>query len=890
MLNAVKLRCEYLKNPIGIGVLKPRFSWILVADRNNVMQKTYRLQFALDRLFNDIIWDSGMIVSSESVHIKYGGPSLRSSTRYFYRVEISDNQGQNSDWSETAFFETAMLSVSEWKAKFISPEGIDEGDFSKGKLLRYEFYLDAEVAFARVYATALGMYELYINGNRIGEDLFTPGWTSYKHRIQYQTYDVTDMLRDGDNVLGGIVGPGWYKGDLASSFRKRNIYGFQTGLLVQLLIRYTDGREQFVVTNENWKASDGPIQYSELYHGETYDARLEQSGWNMCKFNDSAWDSVKILKQDLSVLIVQEGIPIKRQETFKPKAMFDTPKGELVIDFGQNLVGWVKIKVSGNVGSKVKLKHGEVLDAEGNFYTANLRSARCCIEYILKGEGLETFEPHFTFQGFRYIKIEEFPGMPTVDNFTAVVIHSDMGLTGNFSCSNELINKLHQNILWGLKGNSVDLPTDCPQRDERLGWTGDAQAFIGTACYLMDTTRFFTKWLRDLKIDQLRNGGVPYVIPDVLTGFFKIDSIEIKEEHSSTGWGDASVVCPWTIYKFYGDKQILEEQYSSMKGWIEYIKSRAENGVLWNAGFHFGDFLALDSRDGSNFGGTPNDLIATAYYSKSTELVAKTAKILGYNEDAETYFKLHERIVKAFQQEFYNPSGYLTTKTQTAQILALMFNLAPEVYVERTVQTLIDLMDENDGHLQTGVLGTPYICHALSLNGKLDTAYDLLLKKDYPSWLYQITKGATTIWENWNGIKPDGTMCNANLNSFNHFAFGAIGEWLYSVVAGINTDLDLPGYKRIIMKPQPGGDLTYAQMDFISIYGRIAIKWKIEHNNMVVDLVVPHNTTARVILLGAAPEVISRNGVIFTACEGGAEAEIGSGMYKFTYPYSRRRS
>ncbi len=883
MLKVTGLNCEYIKNPVGIGEKKPRFGWMLESDGQDIFQETYHLQVANDKDFKKIVWDTGIINSDESCFIEYKGPSLESSTRYYFRAMVSDNNKRKSRWSETCYFETAMLDSSEWKAGFISPEGDKDGDFSRGKLLRREFKVDGDVEFARVYATALGMYELYINGTRLGDEVFAPGWTAYRKRLQYQTYDITSILKKGTNAAGAVVGSGWYKGNLAGWPGRRNIYGDRTALLLQMIIRYTDGREELVVSDEAWKVSDGPILYSELYHGETYDARLEQQGWDMPGFDDSSWTSAQAVSHDISTVIPQEGLPVRRQEFLKPVLMFITPKGERVIDFGQNIAGHVRFSVRGKAGDKVVLKHAEVLDAAGNFYTENLRGAKARVEYILKGDGVETFEPHFTFQGFRYIMLEEYPGEPDVNFFTAVVIHSDMEPSGQFSCSNELVNQLNHNILWGLKGNFIDIPTDCPQRDERLGWTGDAQVFIRTACYLMKTAPFFKKWFRDIKAEQLDDGGIPYVIPDVLTGARKKETAD--DDHSACGWGDAAVICPWTIYQSYGDRRILEEQYDTMKKWVEYIRSHAREGLLWDSGFHFGDWVALDSKEGSYFGATPNDLTATAYYAYSTELLAKTASLIGIEDDEKIYTALHGRIVKTYQDEFFTPSGRLAARTQTAHILSLMFGLVPEKHINRTIDTLVSLINENDGHLVTGFLGTPYFCHVLSLNGKLDEAYKLLLKEDYPSWLYQIKMGATTIWEHWDGIKPDGTMWSANMNSFNHYAYGSIGDWLYRVVAGLDTDPGSPGYKHILMHPQPGGCLTYAQARYKSLYGEIYLKWEIEDGKMTVNATVPHNTTAHVILPGAVPENISGSNTVFSVCDGGAEAEIGSGSYCFSYPY-----
>lgn len=885
MLKAIELRCEYLINPVGIGETKPRFSWKLESDSKNVIQATYRIQFATDKYFDTILWDTGTICSSDSIHIEYNGPGLVSSTRYFYRVKISDNHDQQSPWSDAAYFETAMLDNFLWKAQFITPEDTDSADSSKGYMLRKNFLLDGEIEFARAYTTALGLYELFINGCRVGEDLLTPGWTAYKKRLQYQTYDVTELLMKGQNAVGANLGCGWYKGDLAGWLSQRNMYGDRNAILFQLLVRYRDGREQLIISDSSWKASDGPVIYSELYHGETYDARKEKEGWNSTGFDDSGWYSVKAFEYDKSVLTPQDGLPVRRQEIFKPVSIITTPSGECIIDFGQNLSGWVKFKVKGNAGECVVLKHAEILDAHGNFYTENLRSAKATIEYILKGSGTEIYEPHFTFHGFRYVMVEKYPGDISAEAFTAVAIHSDMEPIGTFSCSNDLVNQLQHNILWGLKDNFVDIPTDCPQRDERLGWTGDAQVFIRTACFLMGTAPFFKKWLRDMRADQLEDGGIPYVIPDVLTKVQHGDA-NTEADHSATGWGDAAVICPWTIYQCYGDKRILEEQYGSMKKWVEYIYEHAQNGVLWNTGFHFGDWLALDAKEGSYFGATPNDLAATAFYAYSTKLLVKSAKVLGFNDDAVYYARLYERIVSAFKSEFFTPNGRLAVRTQTAHILALMFELVPAEHFKRTADTLITLLDENTGHLTTGFLGTPYFCHVLTQTGNLDAAYNLLLKEDYPSWLYQVKMGATTIWEHWDGVKPDGSMWSADMNSFNHYAYGAIGDWLYRVVAGLDKDSNVPGYRRIIMKPQPGGGLTHAKAEYSGMYGKTSIHWRIDSKNFFVDIVIPHNTTARLILPGASTDCIAGDAIKFTSCIGGAEAEIGSGNYHFKYPYN----
>jgi len=752
--------------------------------------------------------------------------------------------------------------MDKFTARFITPDTSEDAALSKGKLLRKAFVLEKELDSATVYVTALGLYELYINGEQVGDAVLAPGWTEYNSRLLYQTWDVTSMLNKSDNVVGAVVGAGWYKGDLGwKSLRNgsgmRNVYGKQNALFMQMDVVFKDGSKESIVTDAGWKYSDGPIEYSELYHGEIYDARQEKDGWCKAGYDDADWISAKTINHDLSVLAPQDGPLIRRQEVLKAKSLFTTPKGELVLDFGQNISGWVLFSVSGKAGDTAKLRHAEVLDYDGNFYTENLRSARCEIQYTLRGSDVETFEPHFTFQGFRYVCIDEWPGEPQLENFEAVVVHSDMKRTGNFECSNPLLNQLHHNILWGLKGNFVDVPTDCPQRDERMGWTGDAQVFIRTSTYMMDVKDFFIKWLRDLRAAQFKNGGVPFVVPDVLTGNFGDGDI-IANAESVTGWGDAAVICPWALWLAYGDAEVLRECYDSMKAWIEYIRGRATDGVLWNTDYQLGDWVALDAKEGSYFGATATDLIATAYYAKCTEILAETAAILGYDDDNAFYKSLLADIKEVYASEFFSPRGRLCSNTQTAHILSLAFDVTPEKFKERTIQGLLQLLKENDGHLTTGFLGTPYFCQVLADNGCLDEAYDLLLKEDYPSWLYQITKGATTVWEHWDGIKPDGTMWSANMNSFNHYAYGSVGEFLYRVIAGIDSDSARAGYKHIIIKPHPGGGLTYAKASVDTPHGVASVSWNIEGNKFELGAHIPEKSTATILLPdGCAHEVCS---------------------------------
>jgi alpha-L-rhamnosidase len=879
-----ELVCEYHTNPVGIDVEKPRLSWKILSDKENVLQTAYEIRVAdspsnLNRK-NRLIWSSGKVNSDQSVNVEYRGPELEPMQRVYWQVRVWDNQNKATKWSEPAYWEMGILKPELWTASWITMENEKETEGSKpSHFLRKEFSAAKKVKSARIYASALGLYELYLNGEKVGDELFTPGWTSYKKRIQYQTYDVTDMVKT-NNALGAILGDGWYRGNIG--FRnQRNYYGDKLALIAQLQITYSDGTTETIGTDESWKATTGPIIFSDIYNGETYDARLEMPGWATTSFDDSSWGTVAKLDHPKDILIAPQGVPVKAVEEISPIEIITTPKGETVFDMGQNMVGWVRLKVKGSRGDAVTLKFAEVLDKEGNFYTENLRAAKATDVYILKGDGEEIYEPHFTFHGFRYVKLEDFPGTPHLDNITGVVIYSDMEPTGTFACSDSLINQLQHNIQWGQKGNFLDVPTDCPQRDERLGWTGDAQVFAPTAAFNFNVAPFYTKWLKDLAADQLPDGKVPHVIPDVLDG-----------AGGSTAWADAAIIVPWQTYLAYGDKRILEEQYPSMKAWVEYMKNRAGDDYLWIGDTHYGDWLAFATTRSDYPGATTEkDLIATAYFSYSSGLLAKIAEILEKSGDAEKYSDLSEKVKEAFVKEFVTPSGRLVSHTQTAYSLALAFNLLPENLIPKAAEYLAGDV-EKFKHLTTGFVGTPLLCKTLSNYGYEDLAFMLLNRKEYPSWLYPVTQGATTIWERWDGQKPDGTFQNPGMNSFNHYAYGAIGEWLYTYVAGIQIDPENPGYKHFFLAPHPGGGLTNAKAVYKSMYGKIKSDWKIEGNQMVYDVTIPANTTATVTLPSASLDEVSLNdSPLKSDSEKNAQQKndvvtlkLGSGEYRISYP------
>lgn len=888
MFAVVALRVEYATNPLGIDSPKPRFSWQLQDERRAIVQTGYQIQVARTEQelhSSHLIWDSGRLSSAESNQRVYEGSPLQSAQRYYWRVRVWDNTGQTSAWSVASYWEMGLLRPTDWKASWIEPAGNENVSTSgPAPMLRGGFRTRGKVKYARAYVTSHGLYELYLNGQRVGDQLFTPGWTSYNKRLQYQTYDITNLLQNGDNAAGAILANGWYRGNIGFSGQS-NFYGDRLALLLQINVVYADGREETFGTSDSWRSATGPILKSEIYHGESYDARLEKPGWATPEFDDNNWPRVRVADHRKDLLVAPEGPPVRRIEELKPVKIIKTPAGETVVDMGQNMVGWVRLTCRGPAGTTITLRHAEVLDKNGNFYVDNLRAAKQTNNYTLKGGGIESFEPHFTFQGFRYVAVDGYPGELSLDSLRGVVIHSDMARTGEFETSTPLINQLQHNIIWGQKGNFLDVPTDCPQRDERLGWTGDAQVFARTAAFNMDVIRFYMKWLKDMSADQLESGSVPHVIPDVL-------STKGRDAGGAAGWADAIVIIPWTVYLTYGDKRVLENQYDSMAKWIEYMRRRAGNDYIWDGDYHFGDWLAFATTRPDYPGATTSkDLIATAFFAHATDLMQRIARILGKESDAVQYGELFAKVKDAFQKEFVTRTGRVGEDTQTAYVLVLQFDLLPEELRARAAARLAADV-RSRGHLTTGFLGTPYICHVLSRFGYLDEAYLLLNRQQYPSWLYPVTQGATTIWERWDGQKPDGTFQDRGMNSFNHYAYGAVGDWMYSVVAGIEVDELEPGYKHILIQPQPGRGFTRARASHASLYGTVSSAWQLNNQEFQLVAQVPPNTHATVRLPGAVLAAVMEGGKALavgngiTAIKQSGETvvvEIGSGRYEFAY-------
>ena len=702
-------------------------------------------------------------------------------------------------------------------------------------VFKKEFTVSENVKSATLQISSLGVYEAKLNGKRVGDFILAPGWTNYQKRVQYQTYDITELLSK-NNVLTVGVGNGWFLGRISKNIKEKP----DTPLLICAVeIEYANNSKETFVSDASFLSSPSPTLFNDIYDGETYDAR---------EF-EYAWENAVVADYSKDVLIEQEGEIVREAETIKPVEYIVTPSGEHVIDFGQNMTGYIQFTVEGASGHEVVISHAEILDKHGNFYTENLRSAKEQIRYICNGKK-ETFKPSYTFYGFRYIKLENWPADIDLNSFTAIVVHSDMKRTGHFECSNKLINQLFKNTLWGQKSNFLDVPTDCPQRDERLGWTGDAQVFIKTASYNYNVEKFFKKWLHDLASEQLDNGDVPYVVPNTLY------------RYSSAAWGDAAVICPWQIYLTYNNKDILRDQFESMKKWVERIRNDGDTEFLWNTGNHFGDWLSKDAvpNETNFYGGTNITYIASAFYAYSTSLLIKAGKVLG--KDMTEYENLYKNIVKEFKKAFISEDGSVIINTQTANILALKFDLCDNKAI--VAKHLAELIQKNGNKLSTGFVGTPYLLHVLSDNGYSSLAYTLLLSDANPSWLYQIKRGATTIWEHWNGINENGDTLNPRMNSYNHYAYGSVVDWLYGVMAGINTDENNPGFKHIIFKPVTDERIDFVRASIDTRYGVVASEWKRSDSGDIEYIFnVPVGCSATVIL-------------------GNDQYEVGSGEHRYT--------
>ncbi len=813
----------------------PLLSWINTSELDGAAQSAYRICWYKA---GKLVWDSGKVLSEESVLVPYGGPEMESGTLYTWKVRTWDGNGRASKWSGNASYMTGMLDPAGWKAQWIEPA--EQSEVSQ--ILHKDFHVSGQVAAATLYITAHGLYEATLNGRKVGDGLLTPGWTSYDNRIQYQTYDVTDMLKKGGNSLGVKLGEGWYNGRLALREYKQFYRHHGMAAFVQLEVRFKDGSTQTICSDGSWTSSESEIRSSSIYDGETIDAR----------FKDDSLTPVVVKDYGTAELIPSISEPVRVQCILPAKKLIVTPKGEKVIDFGQNISGFEIIEYQGREGQEIVVTHAEELDENGNFYTTNMRSAKVTGRYICSG-GQDSFRPTFTWYGFRYIKVE---GMDEIDldDFRAAAISSDNDVAGRFSCNDELVNRLQSNIVWSQIDNFVDVPTDCPQRDERLGWTGDAQIFFRTATFNRDVQDFFYKWILDLACETEMHGGrVPDICPDLpgVVGYGR------------TGWADAITIIPWQHYMAYGDKTILEKAWPAMKAWVDVMQGECSEDGIWDKGWHYGDWLfySVDNDCEGKSAVTYKPYIQQCFYANSAQIAARAAKVLGLESEAAHYSQVAEKAKSDFCRAFLTPGGYPVSATQTAYALALEFEMVPEE-MRPVLASRLAADVRRHGHLTTGFLGTPYLCNALTGYGYTDLAYGLLQYEGLPGWLYQVKMGATTIWERWDSMHPDRTIPDNGMNSFNHYSHGAIGDWLYREAAGIKETS--PAFRTFEVAPHPGGRLTQVSASEKTPYGTIEVAWTAEGGSFHLDVTVPVGTEACVRMPSGAVENVASGHHSFT--------------------------
>lgn len=891
-MRPARLRCDWQENPLGTDNRAPRLSWALEDSRIGARQSARQVQVsdAADGFDEGrLAWDSGRMRGAATAGIRYEGKSLVSRMRYWWRVRAWDADGAASAWSEPAFWETGLLDESEWSARWI---GLRQNAAASVPcpFLRRAFAVSGGIRRARLYITARGLFDAYINGRRVTEDRFVPGWTDYNKRIDVLAYDVTALLRDGDNALGVILGEGWYSGYLLWHGEK-NHYGDTPSLLAELVVETGGGHTETIGTDERWKATTGALLASDIYHGETYDGRREMPGWAERGFDDSAWRAAEVLPPPAGALLsARSAPPVRLIQELAPRSMSEPVCGAYVYDLRQNMVGWARVRLRAPAGTTLTLRFAEMLSPDGTLYTANLRSARATDRYTCRGSGEEVYEPHFTFHGFRHVEVTGLAAPP--DALTGVVLHSAMEPAGELRTSDALLNQLASNIVWGQKGNFLELPTDCPQRDERLGWTGDAQVFMPTACFNFDTAAFFSKWLRDLEDAQDADGAFPHVAPDVLTP--SMHKWKGGPAVGAAAWADAGVICPWTHYLYHGDPAVLEARYESMSRWVAFQERTSRDLIRPADGF--GDWLDPDvTRPG--IAPTPKDLVGTAYFAHTAGIMTRVARVLGRSNDARGFAELRARVVRAFRRELMSPAGRVVGDTQTGYLLALAFDLLPAGLVETAFAHLVRLVESRGRHLATGFVGTPLLLPVLTRFGRADLAFDVLFQKDYPGWLYPVTNGATTMWERWNSWTKEGGFGDVSMNSFNHYAYGAVGVWMAAAIGGIALDERYPGFSRFVVEPLPDARITAASCRHVAPCGEIRTRWERAGGVLTLELIAPPNSGAEVRLRttdAAAVRVSGRAptdaaGVIaFRAESGRASLVVAAGSYSISCPQEAR--
>ncbi|MBQ8089034.1 MAG: family 78 glycoside hydrolase catalytic domain [Clostridia bacterium] len=823
------LRVNHLENPLGFNIDPLVLTWI-AEKSSGKRQQAARVQIALDGAFAQTVYDSGLREDISSLGFQPDF-ALQRRTRYFWRVEVLADDGDRAV-SPAAWFETGK-GDEPWVGQWI------RAPFEEHPELNASFAISGEPVCARLYICGLGLYEASINGAPVTDEVLTPFCNDYANWIQAQTYDVTALLTQGENSVNVILGNGWYKGRFGFSGNQTDIYGSAMQLIAEIRVTLFDGEEIVIGTDTSWNCVRSPIVESSIYDGEVLDARME-----------GATESVPAIGAEAPQGALQDRLspPLRIAQRRKCATLLRTPKDEWVLDFGQVMTGWVEFDANAPQDAEILLEYGELLQNDC-FYRDNLRSAKARYAFISAGTP-EHVRPHFTFYGFRFVKVS---GLETVDPeaFTACVIHSELTPTGQIETSNEKVNRLFLNAWWGQLGNFLDVPTDCPQRDERMGWTGDAHVFAPTASYNMYTPAFYAKFLHDMLLEQRAlNGSVPFVVPDFINRIVqKTNNFAFPESHGSCAWGDAAVGIPWTLYTFYGDRQLLARQYENMKLWTDWIRAQDDTRCggkrLWTCGFHFADWLALDNPvAGSSFGGTDPYFIASAYYYNAARTTAKAAGVLGRIEEQAEYDKLADEIRDAFRKEFFTQTGRVAERTQTAMVMALCMDLVPEAHRARVQADLRQKLKDRGDHLDTGFVGTYYLCPTLTQNGMADVAYTLLLNEDYPSWLYEVNMGATTVWERWNSVLPNGLVSDTGMNSMNHYAYGSIVEWMYRYMAGIDPVEDAPGFKRVRIHPSVDGRIQSVKAQYDSASGLYRSEWSVTENGVIYVVEIPFDCEA----------------------------------------------
>ncbi|MBL7093841.1 family 78 glycoside hydrolase catalytic domain [candidate division KSB1 bacterium] len=886
------LRCEYLENPLGIDVLQPRLSWILESNQRGQKQSAFQILIAtgLEKLDKNIgdAWDSGKVESTQSVHNYYAGVPLQSDGTYFWKVRVWDKDGNPSSWSESAFWSMGLLNDTDWKAKWIGLDkavGDDDPDAEhrrlSARILRYEFLIKKKIKRATAFICGLGLFELYVNGEKIGDQVLSPGLTEYNKRSFYMTFDVKDFLQQKNNAVGVVLGNGRYFAPRGEKPTKTLTYGFPK-LLLQINTLFEDGTSISVVSDEKWKlTTDGPIQANCEYDGEIYDARTEANGWSKIGFNDSQWRNVELVEKPGEKLVAQMNEPIKVMETIQPVAVTEPQPGIFIFDMGQNMVGWVQLKVKGERGTKISLKFAEVLHDDGMLFMDNIRGAKVTDVYILKGGATETWEPKFTYHGFRYVEVKGFPGKPDLSAIEGKVVYDAVETSGTFSCSNPLINNIYKNAYWGIRGNYRSIPTDCPQRDERQGWLGDRSAESRGESYIFDIVKLYNKWLVDIQDAQLENGSVPNVAPSYWPMY-----------SDNTTWPGSFIIIPAMLYDQYGDLETLRRHYPSMKKWIDHMSQYLQDGIMPRD--TYGDWCVppedarlIHSNDPKRT--TSGEFIGTAYFYHELKLMGRFAILLNKPADASNFQNLAKKMKTAFNEKFLNenPLKY-SNNTQTVNVLALTFGLVPEKYQTKIFENLVEkIMGENEGHIGTGLIGCQWLMRVLTENGRSDIAYTLASQHTYPSWGYMVEHGATTIWELWNGDTGDPGM-----NSHNHvMLLGDLIIWFYENLAGIKADPEQPAFKHIIMRPEIVGDLDFVKASYASMHGPIKSEWKINNNKFYWDISIPPNTTATIYVPASNENVVRESGLVISESNGiefirwennRTTYQIESGKYSFT--------